>query len=295
MSRARDALHDMPPIIEHAAPLLRDYDVLVCDVWGVVHDGRCAYWAAGDALARFRAAGGTVILLSNAPLPREGVAHLLAEKGVRSDAWDAIVSSGDLVRAHVAERGIRLLHHLGPDRDLMLFETMAARLVGTDEAQAIVCTGLLDDRRETAADYGPLLQQALARRTPVICANPDIVVDVGGALLPCAGAIARLYEDMGGAVYWAGKPHAPAYRAALAVAADLRSAKVEPSCVLAIGDSLATDLAGAAAFGLDFLFIAQGIHRDELMPNGRLEAPRIAKLLAGEPARPVGAAQELSW
>ena len=295
MSRGQDELQQAPPIIGHASTLLARYDVVICDVWGVVHDGRCAYDAAGDALARFRARGGTVILLSNAPLPCEGVARLLDDKGVRADAWDAIVSSGDMVRAHVARHGLALLHHLGPDRDLMLFEAMAARLVGADEAQAIVCTGLVDDRTETAKDYGPLLQRALARRTPLICANPDLVVDVGGALLPCAGVVAKLYEEMGGPVHWAGKPHAPAYEAALASAAGLRSGPFERANVLAIGDALATDLAGAAAFGLDFLFIAQGIHRAELMPAGHLEAERIVRFFEGERVRPVAAMSSLAW
>jgi HAD superfamily hydrolase (TIGR01459 family) len=284
-----------PTIIEHAATLLAGYDVLICDVWGVVHDGRHAYGGAGDALARFRSGGGTVILLSNAPLPGEGVARLLDDKGVRRDAWDAIVSSGDLARAHVAEQGFRRLHHIGPDRDLMLFDAMAARLVSLAEAQAIVCTGLVDDRRETATDYRPLLGQAFVRQTPLICANPDLVVDVGGSLLPCAGAIAKLYEEMGGPVFWAGKPHAPAYEAALACAARLRSSDVERRCVLAIGDALRTDLAGAAAFGLDFLFIAQGIHRAELMPDGRLTAERVAWLFEGESARPIAATPSLAW
>jgi len=292
----RDAAAAVPPILEHAAGLLSRYDVLVCDVWGVVHDGRRAFDAAGDALARFRTGGGSVVLLSNAPLPCEGVSRLLAEKCVRRDAWDAIVSSGDLVRAHVAGHGLRRLHHLGPARDLMLFETMAARLVGMDEADAIVCTGLADERCETAADYEPLLRRALTRGLPLICANPDQVVDVGGVLFPCAGAIARIYEDMGGPVHWAGKPYAPAYEAAFRVAASLRPSPLDRHRVLAVGDSLATDLAGAVGYGLDFLLIANGIHRAELMPSGTTVDERaLAKLLMDAPARPVAAAAELCW
>ncbi|HXF54458.1 MAG TPA: TIGR01459 family HAD-type hydrolase [Hyphomicrobiaceae bacterium] len=294
MSR-RETAADVPPIVENAADLLSRYDVLVCDVWGVVHDGHSAYAAAGDALARFRTGGGTVVLLSNAPLPCEGVSRLLAEKHVRRDAWDAIVSSGDLVREHLARHRFRRLHHVGPARDLMLFETMVAHLVGLDEAEAIVCTGLADDRCQTAADYEPLLRRALMRGLPLICANPDQVVDVGGVLFPCAGAIARLYEDMGGPVHWAGKPYAPAYDAALRAAASLRSRPIQRAHVLAVGDSLATDLAGAAHFGLDFLLIAQGIHRTELMPAGTVDERALAKLLMDAPARPVAVAAELCW
>ncbi len=283
------------PIVAHAAALLERYDVLVCDVWGVVHDGRHAYAAAGEALARFRAGGGTVILLSNAPLPREGVERLLDEKAVRRDAWDGVVSSGDLVRAHVAAEGFRLLHHLGPNRDLMLFDGMAARLVDAEVAEAIVCTGLIDDRNETADDYRPALARAIARAMPFICANPDLVVDVGGVLFPCAGAVAKLYEEMGGPVHWAGKPYPAAYEAALARAEQRRSFPVDPRRVLAVGDALATDLAGAAGFGLDFLFIAQGIHSAELMPDGRLEAPHVARLFENERVLPIAAMASLTW
>jgi HAD superfamily hydrolase (TIGR01459 family) len=284
-----------PRILEHAAQLLARYDVVVCDVWGVLHDGRRAYPGAGEALSRFRAAGGTVVLLSNAPLPGEGVVRLLDDKGVRRDAWDAVVSSGDIVRAHVAEQEFRRLHHIGPDRDLMLFNAMTARLVGLSEADAIVCTGLVDDRRQEPENYRPSLQKAIGRHLPLVCANPDLVVDVGGVLLPCAGAIAKLYEEMGGPVYWAGKPHAHAYKAALAGAAQLRSAHIERCRVLAIGDALCTDLAGAAAFGLDFLFIAQGIHRADLMPDGCLTAERAARFFERESVRPIAVMPSLAW
>ncbi|MGE0628587.1 MAG: TIGR01459 family HAD-type hydrolase, partial [Hyphomicrobiaceae bacterium] len=208
-------------IIEHAGKLLSRYDVIVSDVWGVVHDGARAYADACEAFARFRARGGTVLLLSNAPMPSAWVANVLDEKRVPRESWDAIVSSGDIALAHIAEQGFVRVHHIGTDRDLPLFETMQAERVPVEAAQAIVCTGLIDDRNETGESYRGFLQAALARRLPLVCANPDLLVDVGGELLPCAGVVAELYESMGGPVYWAGKPHAPAYEMAMRAIAGL--------------------------------------------------------------------------
>lgn len=284
-----------PIVIQHAGPLLMEYDVLVCDVWGVVHNGATAYAEAGDALARFRAAGGTVVLLSNAPLPSDRVAQLLGEKQVRRDAWDVIVTSGDITRRHVQVMGYSSLHHIGPDRDLALFKDLSAHRGALDDAQAIVCTGLVDDVNETAESYRGVLEQAKARDLPLVCANPDLIVDVGGVLLPCAGVLAALYEDIGGPVYWAGKPHAPAYEMALAAAAAVRMTEVVPERVLAVGDALRTDIAGAVAYGLDALFIAQGIHRDEVMPAGRIDSVRLNGIFRAAAFRPVAAMEGLVW
>ncbi len=285
----------MTRLITAAGPLISGYDALVCDVWGVVHDGRSAYDGAGDAFARYRAAGGTVLLLSNAPMPSRWVAEVLAEKRVRRDSWDAIVSSGDIALAHIAERGYSRVLHIGTERDLPLFETEPAARVPLEDAQAIVCTGLEDDRNETAETYRPLLERALARRLPFICANPDLVVDVGGELLPCAGIVAELYETMGGEVYWAGKPHAPAYHLAFAKIAELRGRTPDPQRILAIGDAVRTDIAGASAAGLASLFIAQGIHRNEVLHNGAIDPAALARLLSGHAVKPVAAMVGIEW
>ena len=284
-----------PRIIERAGPLLASYDVVLSDVWGVVHDGARAYEAAGAAFARFRAQGGTVVLLSNAPMPAGWVARVLDDKGVRRDSWDAIVSSGDIALAHVASQGWRRVHHIGPPRDLPLMEAMPVARVGLDEAEALVCTGLIDDRRETAASYRLLLARALERSLPLVCANPDLIVDVGGELLPCAGVIGEAYAAMGGAVYWAGKPHAPAYELAMATAGRLRGAMPPADRVLAIGDAVRTDIAGASAFGLASLFIGQGIHRDEVVADGRILPEGLARVLEGQPARPLAAMVGVAW
>jgi HAD superfamily hydrolase (TIGR01459 family) len=286
-----------PPIIPHAAFLLARYDVLFCDVWGVVHDGITAYPAAADALRRFRQKGGTVILVSNAPVPNARVAAMLDGKRLPREAWDVIVSSGDIALAHVDAMGYRALHRIGPlDRDAALFDVTPGVAAPLDTADAILCSGLDDDLTETAESYRARLEQALARRLPFVCANPDYVVDVGGRHYLCAGAIADLYEAMGGPVFWAGKPHAAAYRAAHEAAEDLRGRSVDHHRILVIGDAVRTDLAGARGFGVDALFIASGIHRPALMSGDEIDSARLAELFAPDGTPPAVAAMPfLRW
>jgi HAD superfamily hydrolase (TIGR01459 family) len=275
----------MPPVIcESASEILRRYDALICDVWGVVHDGEQAYAAAGEALARFRNQGGTVLLLSNSPMPSDAVIGVLDQKGVRRDAYDATVTSGDITRSHLKAAGISRVHHVGPARDLVLFEGTNLDLTGLDSAEAIVCTGLVDDINHTGETYRPLLEQALAIRLPFVCANPDLVVDVGNMRLLCAGTLAALYESIGGDVTWAGKPYASAYQLAFETIARLRGVSVPQSRILALGDALRTDIAGAAAAGLDAVFIAQGIHRDEIVDSDRIVPERLMRLFDETPA-----------
>jgi len=285
-----------PPIIAHAGDMLARYDVIYCDVWGVVHNGFRAYKHACEALEEFRRRGGTVILVSNAPLPRDRVAEMLDGKGVPRSAWDAIVSSGDIALTHVAEQGYERVHCVGPrDRDATFFRRLTARATILGEAEAIVCTGLEDDANETPQQYLPLLAAALPAGLPFVCANPDLVVDVGGRLYPCAGSIAILYEQMGGQVFWAGKPHPSAYGTAHRIAEKLRGAPVRPERVLAIGDAVRTDLAAAAGAGVAALFITSGIHRDELMSGNTIDAQRLAALFAGDVPQPLAAMSFLHW
>src|SRR5688500_8897894 len=270
-----------PPVLDRAGNLLARYDVIFCDVWGVVHDGHNAFVEACEALMRFRRNGGTVILVSNAPVPGDRVAAMLDLRAVPRAAWDEIVSSGDLVIEDLRAHGYTRVYAIGPrDRDAALFSRLTAELVPLEEAQAIVCSGLDDDRRETAEDYRGVLEAALARRLPFVCANPDLVVDVGGTLYLCAGAIADIYQHMGGDVFWAGKPHSSAYLTALAVAERVRGVAVSHDRVLVIGDALRTDLEGARRFGLDALFIAGGIHRDDVVENGRLDPEKLEALFS---------------
>jgi HAD superfamily hydrolase (TIGR01459 family) len=274
---------------------LSNYDVLFCDVWGVVHNGQTAYIDGCAALRQFREAGGTVVLVSNAPRTARSVAKVLDEKNVPPDCWDAIVPSGDQALIFAREQSFSRVHHIGPDRDLDLFDDVPLARVPLADSQAVLCTGLIDDRRETAEHYRPRLAEALDLELTFICANPDLVVDVGGDLLPCAGSIAAVYEDMGGHVYWAGKPFAPAYEMALRNAEALRGARVEKDRILAIGDAVRTDMAGARDFGIDALFIGQGIHSDQVMPKGALDPEALAGLFDGNAPRAVAAMAGLAW
>ena len=286
-----------PPIITHAGSILARYDAVFCDVWGVMHNGRTAYAESGDALARFRQGGGTVILVSNAPVPAEGVEQVLKRTGVRRDAWDAIVSSGDIALAHIAEKGYCRLHWVGPSqRDRRLF----VRLPGSDtplaEADAIVCTGLVDEINHTVADYSAFIDEGVARKLPFVCANPDLVVDVGEKRFLCAGSIAAEYERRGGEVFWAGKPHASAYQAALKRAGELRDRQPDRSALLAIGDAVRTDLAAAQGMGIDALFIAAGIHNQDVLTDGDIDPAKLAALFTPPGTPPAIAAMvQLRW
>jgi len=286
-----------PPILANAGPLLARCDAVFCDVWGVVHNGRRAYAGAGEALARFRAGGGTVVLVSNAPVPADGVERVLEHTQVRRDAWDAIVSSGDIALAHIAEQGYRRLHRIGPaKRDSRLFQRLPGPAAGLEEADAIVCTGLVDDANETVERYRALIEEGVARTLPFVCANPDLVVDVGDTRYLCAGSIAAEYERCGGAVFWAGKPHPSAYAAALRRTADLRGTEPPRHRLLAVGDSLRTDLAAAQGMGVDALFIASGIHNGEVLLDGEIDPEKLAALFAPADAPPaIAAMTELRW
>ncbi len=286
-----------PPVLTHAGDLLARYDAVFCDVWGVVHNGLTAYGQACAALQRFRDGGGTVVLLTNAPVPEHRVEAMLAMRQVPRGAWDGIVSSGAIALTHMRRQGCRRVYGIGPrDRDAAFFDNAGAELVDLDAAEAVVATGLNDDRNEAAESYRPVLERALARRLPFVCANPDLVVDVGGTLYLCAGAIADLYDHMGGDVFWAGKPHSSAYEAAFAMTQALRGASVAPSKVLVVGDALRTDLEGARRANLDALFIAGGIHRDDVVVEGRIDPAKLEVLFAAPDApRAVGAMTELAW
>ena len=285
-----------PPILAHAGPLLAHYQVIFCDVWGVMHNGRTAYAESGEALARFRSQGGTVVLVSNAPVPAEGVERVLEKTGVRHDAWDAIVSSGDITLAHIAEKGYRRLHRMGPaSRDSRLFARLPRADTPLAEADAIVCTGLIDEINHSVATYRPLIEEGIARGLTFVCANPDLVVDVGEKRYLCAGSVAAEYERCGGTVFWAGKPHPSAYRAALERASALRGAEPERARILAIGDAVRTDLAAAEGMGIDALFIASGIHNDEVLLDGTIQPDKLAALFAPGTPPAVAAMTQLRW
>lgn len=285
-----------PRIITKAGDLLARYDVLYCDVWGVVHDGHNAFPEANEALKRFRDNGGTVILVSNAPVPAFRVERMLDMRAVDRSAWDAIVSSGAIALQHVADERWERVYYIGPRaRDAAFFQSSKAKEAALEDAEAVVCTGLEDDVNETAEDYRPVLEKARERDLPFVCANPDLVVDVGGQHYVCAGALADLYEHMGGAVFWCGKPHASAYDTAKAEARRIRDAEIAPDRVLAIGDALRTDLRGAANAGHDALFVASGIHRRDVIENGQIHPERLATLFGPGTPPALAAIDKLRW
>jgi HAD superfamily hydrolase (TIGR01459 family) len=266
------------PLVEHFAPLARNYDVLLCDVWGVVHNGVAAFPEACEALSRFRRSGGTAILVTNAPRPGAAVVRILDRLGVPHEAYDAIVSSGDVTRGVVESRLSEAVYHVGPDRDLPIFTGLNVKFAALEAADYVVCTGLFDDTTETPESYRDSLARMRQRGLFMVCANPDVVVERGDTLVYCAGALADAYAASGGKVLFCGKPHAPIYEAALGKAAVLRGDNPPPlPRVLAIGDSVRTDLAGAAAYGLDCVFVTSGLHA---VHYGSRETPDIGALNA---------------
>jgi HAD superfamily hydrolase (TIGR01459 family) len=282
--------------IERFAPLAQNYDVLFCDVWGVVHNGISAFAPACDALMRFRAGGGTAILITNAPRPGSAVVRILDRLGVPHEAYDAITSSGDVTRAIVEARRGQSVFHLGPQRDLPIFAGLGVAFAPPESADYVVCSGLFDDTVETPENYRDTLALMRARSLFMVCANPDIVVERGDTLVYCAGALADAYAALGGEVLYCGKPHAPIYQAALATAEALRGgAEVRRKRVLAIGDSVRTDIKGATAIGLDSLFVVSGIHAEEL---GGREAPDLNALdaiFAAAGVAPKAVMRGLKW
>ena len=286
------AVGSAPRLVSGLSEIAPRYDGILCDVWGVVHNGLAAHAGAGEALARFRAARGPVVLLSNAPRPGGVVRRMLDRLGVPREAYDDVLTSGDMARRLLAERPGARVFHLGPERDLGVFEGLDLAFVGPDEAELAVCTGLLDDETETAQDYAPLLERLRTRGLAFVCANPDLVVERGARLVYCAGAIADLYARMGGTVIHTGKPYRPIYEAAAARAAELAGRN---GSLLGIGDAVRTDIRGAAGFGIDAMFIADGIHAAELLPNGRLDLARLREMLAAEGLRAAWVQPRLSW
>ena len=259
------------------APLYRH---LLCDVWGVVHDGVSAFPAAGEALARFRQGGGRVLLITNAPRPKKVVLQQLDRLGVDRAAYDDVLTSGEASRGFLAARpGVKVLH-VGAERDLALFEGLDVVLTEAAEAELIACTGLFDDETETPEDYDRPLAQWNTLELPMLCVNPDLVVERGPKLVWCAGAIAARYAAIGGETIVIGKPHAPIYATALQRLSDLAGGPVERNGVLAIGDGVETDVRGAVQSEIDVLFVAGGIHAELFGERSRPAAEAVGSFLA---------------
>jgi HAD superfamily hydrolase (TIGR01459 family) len=279
------------------------YDAILCDIWGVLHNGVASFAPASEALAAFRRRGGAVVLITNAPRPSAPIHRQLLRLGVPSEAFDAIVTSGDVTIGLIEERCDDPILHVGPARDLSLFDAVGERtgrrpsLVALEEAEYALCTGLRNDEIETPDDYETELEAIASRDMMMVCANPDIVIHRGERLIFCAGALASRYEELGGTVVYAGKPHARIYDRALALAASARGAPVGKGRVLAIGDGMKTDIVGAARAGLDALLVTQGIHRLALhdgsptAPADPVELERLSDEYRAWPVAAIGALQ----
>ncbi|SEP64766.1 HAD-superfamily class IIA hydrolase, TIGR01459 [Faunimonas pinastri] len=266
------------------------YDTLLCDVWGVLHNGAAAFVPAVDALMRFRGTNGPVILITNAPRPGHWIKAQIKSLGVPDEAYDVIVTSGDVTRGVIgANPGVRLFH-LGAERDLPFYEGLDVVFADEADADLISCTGLFDDETETPDDYRELLTRLVARGLRMVCANPDLVVERRGKMVYCAGALARLYEELGGEVVLVGKPHAPIYEAVLTEMRLLGRAKP-----LAVGDGIPTDVLGATRAGIDVLFITGGIHAGDFGPEDQPEAERVSARLEAEKLSAVGFLPRLAW
>ncbi len=294
----------MTRILRGLAGCAGKYDLVLCDVWGVIHNGVTAFQKAAEALSRFRAAAGKVVLITNSPNPSRIVTAQLDRLLVPRAAYDAIVSSGDVTVALLLERAGKDLFRIGPPEETALFEEVLAlrgkapRLVPLKQAHFVLCTGLVDPFRETPQDYDAILNAMHARRLELICANPDIVVEDGGTLFYCAGAIAERYAAAGGKVIQAGKPFAPIYARALERVRGPGNTPVERSRILVIGDAMHTDIKGAHEQGFDSLFVTSGIHRQELHGGAKdaaLDAAAFRQFVEASDFAPTMAIPELVW
>ncbi|MFK4812830.1 TIGR01459 family HAD-type hydrolase [Devosia sp. ZW T5_3] len=283
------------PNIAGLSDLAGRYDAVLSDVWGVVHNGVAAFPSAVEALAEFRRAGGKAVFITNAPRPSGPIVDLLDDLGVVREAYDAIVSSGDATRTMIAKYSGRAIHHVGPaTEDDALYEGLNVRRTGPEEAEVVVVTDL-DTDEDTPEMYRERAKLWLARKLPMICANPDRVVEHGDKIIYCGGALGDLYAAMGGMVLMAGKPYQPIYEEAFRLAEVAAGRKLDKSRVLAIGDSVRTDATGAAQFGLDLLFITGSIHAAELDAFGKPDPQAIADLVAPSRAHLAGFLPRLSW
>lgn len=273
-----------------------NYDVLLCDIWGVIHNGVSADPSACAALERWTRERGPVVLISNSPRPSPEVITQLDALKVPRQAWSAIVTSGDATRELLARRAPGRAFRIGPGRDDPLYSGLGLVFAPLGDAAFIACSGPDDDERETPEDYRQILTEAAAHGLEMICANPDIVVQRGDRLIYCGGALARLYQELGGVALMAGKPHSPIYALALDQARALCSSVLSNDRILAIGDGLATDISGANQAELDALFIANGIHGGPaLFDHGALREGAVERLLADHGLTARFAMAALAW
>ncbi|HEX3537042.1 MAG TPA: TIGR01459 family HAD-type hydrolase [Stellaceae bacterium] len=287
----------IPRLIDGMRALAPDYDGVILDLWGVVHDGTAPFPGVLDCMRRLGDAGKRIVLLSNAPRRSDDVVRRIERIGVPRALYHAVMSSGEECWQYLHKRedpfyaalGRRCLH-IGSDRDLEIRDGLDFAFVeGVGTADFILNTGPAgwDD---TLADYAPVLIAAQARQLPMVCANPDLVVIHDGKPALCAGALAEEFERLGGKVRWHGKPDASVYLSCLELLGI-----VDGRRILVVGDSLRTDIAGAARAGLDSLLIAGGVHAAEFSDGDELDCGRVAAALTEHGLQPIGVMPRFVW
>tara|TARA_B110000971_G_scaffold181153_1_gene187848 strand:- start:2423 stop:3307 length:885 start_codon:yes stop_codon:yes gene_type:complete len=252
-------LPQLPQMLDGFSDIAEQYDAVICDIWGVLHNGREPFAGVDAALKNFRDGGGKVLLLSNAPRPGRTALNRLDEIGNARNSYDDILTSGDATRTKLTELGAqgKKCHHVGPAKDADLVAGLDIELVEIDHADVILFSGMYDDSTQTPEDYADFLADILARKLPLICPNPDRQVQMGDKIIFCAGAVAEVYETMGGEVIWMGKPYPTVYHRAKAMLVEMTG--LDAPRLLAIGDGPKTDIPGAQKAGIDALFISGGL------------------------------------
>ncbi|MEM8937631.1 MAG: TIGR01459 family HAD-type hydrolase [Pseudomonadota bacterium] len=267
------------------------YRGMLCDAWGVIHNGVALLPGAAEAMVRFREECGPLVILTNAPRPSSIIPGQLDALGLPRSAYDAVVTSGDATRAEIARRADKPAFKIGPEKDDPLFEGLDVAFADMDEAGFIICTGLIDDHKDEPEDYRPMLLAAAKRNLPMICANPDIIVNWGGRQIWCAGALAQIYEALGGRVVYGGKPHAPIYDLAMGALEQAAGQPLERRYILALGDGLKTDIQGANNQSIDAVLVAG----DGGIAGGAFEKRALASRLKEAGVHAVAAMETLKW
>ncbi len=271
----------MTRLIQTLAEVAPNYDVLFCDLWGCLHNGQRPFPEAVAALQQFRRDGGRVCLMTNAPRPNQYVIAQLDRMNVPRDAWDIVVSSGDAAQDAMFDGAVgRKVWHIGPEKDDGFFtdippewaDALPIQRVPLEQAEGIVCTGPFDERNEAPEDYRARFMLARERGLKMLCANPDIVVDLGETRIYCAGALAEFYEDLGGTAFYFGKPHPPIYQRARRLMGLGENARI-----LVVGDGIRTDVKGALQEGLDCLFVTGGLAAQAFGPDVDNPAPELLR------------------
>jgi len=283
------------PLASCGRELSSRFQVWLCDIWGVVHNGKNSHPAACDALEKHRQNGGIVVLITNAPRPSHAIVDQLDGMNVSRNCYDEIVSSGDVTRELVKVFSGGKVFFLGPDKDEPLKRGLPVEWSTLKEADAVLCSGLYDDQNEKPEQYTGMLKEMLDLNLPMICANPDIIVQFGDRLIPCGGALAKIYSEIGGKVEMAGKPYPPIYKVSIAKAAEAAGREIDKSQVLALGDGMKTDITGARDNDLAIAFITGGIHDEEIGHDGSTQDMANIARIAVTGVNVAGAMRKLEW